>query len=136
MVPAWAKDYFKKIRIKPEKLDQWTLTLNLEKNVIILHPADILTSSLNLSATKLGVLSGSTIVAGIPSILAAKAAARPALPPDAHTIFLQPCWDAFKIFKIIIITNFQQKKTCFSLLFSLTSLVLVYWHYWFHQKVI
>lgn len=53
-----------------------------------------LTSFLSLSATNPGVLCGSTIVAGIPSVLAAYAAARPALPPDAHTIFLQPCCDA------------------------------------------
>jgi hypothetical protein len=55
----------------------------------------IITSFLSLSATNPGVLWGSTIVAGIPSVLAAYAAARPAFPPDAQTIFLQPCCDAW-----------------------------------------
>ena len=48
------------------------------------------TSSLSLSATKSGVLLGKTIMAGMFNSLAAYAAANPALPPEAHTIFLHP----------------------------------------------
>ena len=54
------------------------------------------TSSLSLSATKSGVLCGRTIIAGIFNCLAAYAAAKPAFPPDAQTIFLQPRSTAYK----------------------------------------
>lgn len=43
-----------------------------------------------MSATKLGVLFGSTIRAGIFSACAEYAAAKPAFPPEAHTMVLHP----------------------------------------------